>query len=561
MKTSRVSLAYAYLRLSREEAQGGESSSITNQRRIIEDYCKNHGYTLLQVFVDDGWSGGNFDRPGFQSMMQELEKGKASLVITKDLSRLGRDMRESSYYAEQFFPEHCIRYIAIADNFDTEHENIMAPFQFAMNEVYLRDGSRKVRDVLKSKRESGLYCACPPYGYRKDEHDRNRLVPDERTAPVVQRIFRAAGRGDSSHKISTDLNRDQVIPPLKYRVLYRDEFSAEGAARASEQWNHTTVKRILKNQVYLGHTVLGKTKKVSVKSKKKMKLSPDNWAITYDTHTPLVTDQQFHEAQENLARNSTSYRDCTNPRISIFRGIAFCGRCGHALCSGGGVYKGEREKYWMLYCTQQRKDAKKPCEGVHIKYADLMELVRQDLNSLISLSDEEVEQMVANVLKQISSDQKRNQKKQQTEQTRARLITIDRMITKLYTDNAEGRISDERLDRMMQDLEREAKELEILLAELTKPDEASETAEKYAHFFELARQYTHIETLTQDILRIFVERIEVGPKVMEDGQTHPARKKSNFTQSVRIFYKFIGALDGECEEADREDESNAAEEQ
>jgi hypothetical protein len=384
-------------------------------------------------------------------------------------------------------------------------------------------------------------------------------VPDERTAPVVQRIFQAAGRGDSSHKISADLNRDQIIPPLKYRVLYRDVFSAEGAARASEQWNNTTVKRILKNQVYLGHTVLGKTKKVSVKSKKKMNLSPDNWAITYDTHTPLVTDQQFHEAQENLARNSTSYRDCANPRISIFRGIAFCGRCGHALCSGGGVYKGEREKYWMLYCTQQRKDAKKPCEGVHIKYADLMELVRQDLNSLISLSDEEVEQMVANVLKQISSEQKRNQKKQKTEQTKTRLITIDRMITKLYTDNAEGRISDERLDRMTRDLEREAEELEILLAELTKPDEATETAEKYARFFELAKQYTHIETLTQDILRIFVERIEVGPKVMEDGQTHPARKNPNFTQSVRIFYNFIGALDGADEEIDEEYESDAIE--
>ena len=198
MKTGKMILAFAYLRLSREEMQACESGSIKNQRMIISDYCRQNDITLVREFVDDGWSGGNFDRPAFQEMLRQLSDGSANTVITKDLSRLGRDMRESSYYAEQFFPENCIRYIAIADNFDTEHDNIMAPFQFAMNEVYLRDGSRKVRDVLKNKRENGLYCACPPYGYRKDGRNKNLLVPDEMTAPVVQRIFRSAAEGDSS---------------------------------------------------------------------------------------------------------------------------------------------------------------------------------------------------------------------------------------------------------------------------------------------------------------------------------------------------------------------------
>ena len=264
MRTDKTTLAYAYLRLSREEAQGGESGSITNQRMIIQNYCKQQGITLIREFVDDGWSGGNFDRPAFQDMLKQLEQGKANLVITKDLSRLGRDMREASYYAEQYFPENNIQYIALADNFDTEHDNIMAPFLFAMNEVYLRDGSRKVRDVLKNKRENGQYCACPPYGYRKSQENKHRLTPDEMTAPVVRRIFERAATGDSSRKIALDLNEDGIIPPLKYRVLYRDEFSSEGAARASDQWNYTTVKRILKNQVYLGHTLLGKSKKVSI---------------------------------------------------------------------------------------------------------------------------------------------------------------------------------------------------------------------------------------------------------------------------------------------------------
>ena len=157
MRIEQNKIAFAYLRLSREEAQKSESSSITNQRMIVTKYCEQCGINLVREFVDDGYSGGNFDRPGFQEMMRELDKGLANTVITKDLSRLGRDMRESSYYAEQFFPEHGIRYIAIADNFDSEDENVLAPFQFAMNEVYLRDGSRKVKDVLKAKRQDGLY--------------------------------------------------------------------------------------------------------------------------------------------------------------------------------------------------------------------------------------------------------------------------------------------------------------------------------------------------------------------------------------------------------------------
>ena len=156
-------IAVGYLRLSREEATAGESSSIKTQRTMITDYCNRQGINIVRFYADDGWSGSNFNRPGFQEMMQELENGIVNTVITKDLSRLGRDMREASYFAEQFFPEHGIRYLTIADNFDNSKDNIMAPFQFAMNEVYLRDCSKKVRDALKTKRENGQYCACAPY--------------------------------------------------------------------------------------------------------------------------------------------------------------------------------------------------------------------------------------------------------------------------------------------------------------------------------------------------------------------------------------------------------------
>lgn len=543
MKTGRFTLGFAYLRLSNEEAQGGESSSITNQRMIVQNYCKQNGITLVREFVDDGYSGGNFNRPGFKEMLKQLELGKAGLVITKDLSRLGRDMREASYYAEQFFPEHGIQYIAIADNFDTEHDNIMAPFLFAMNEVYLRDGSRKVKDVLRSKRENGQYCACPPYGYRKDREDKHRLAPDEATAPVVERIFRRAAAGDSSRKIALDLNTDGIIPPLKYRVLYRDAFSEEGAARASDLWNYTTVKRILKNPVYLGHTLLGKSKKVSVKSKKKTAVPRDKWAVTENTHPPLVDGALFQRAQENLGRGSRDYRAYGHVRKSIFGGVAVCAKCGHALCSCGTVYKGEREKYWYLSCTHQRQDIANPCQGVRIRYADLVELVRQDLNSLLALNDQEIENLVQEAVRRVGSKESLKTRQMKKERAEARITAIDKIVTKLYTDNAAGKLDDDRLNRMVAGLEKESAGLKAALEELNAPSPAQRTADSYARFFELARSCTHLEELNRDTLVTFVDRIEVGPKLYENGgHKVPARANQPYRQSVRIFYKFIGEL-------------------
>ena len=549
MKTGRFTLAFAYLRLSNEEAQGGESSSITNQRMIVQNYCKQNNITLVREFVDDGYSGGNFNRPGFKEMLKQLEQGKANLVITKDLSRLGRDMREASYYAEQFFPEHGIQYIAIADNFDTEHDNIMAPFLFAMNEVYLRDGSRKVKDVLRNKRESGQYCACPPYGYRKDRENRHRLAPDEATAPVVERIFKRAAAGDSSRKIALDLNADGVIPPLKYRVLYRDEFSEEGASHASDTWNYTTVKRILKNPVYLGHTLLGRSKKVSVKSKKKVAVPRDSWAVTEDTHPPLVDESLFQRAQENLGRGTRNYRAYDHVRKSIFGGIAVCARCGYSLCSCGTVYKGEREKYWYLSCTHQRQDIPEPCEGVRIRYADLMELVRQDLNSLLALSDQEIEELAQEAARRVGRKENLQARKMKRERAEARVATIDKIVTKLYTDNAAGKLDDDRLSRMVGDLERESAGLKATLEELSAPSPAQQMADRYTQFFELARSYTHLDELDRDTLVTFVDRIEIGPKVYEDGSHRiPARASQPYRQSVRIFYKFIGEIAPETQE-------------
>ena len=542
MRVEQNKIAFAYFRLSREEAQKSESSSITNQRMIVTKYCDQNGINLVREFVDDGYSGGNFDRPGFQEMMRELNKGLANTVITKDLSRLGRDMRESSYFAEQFFPEHGVRYIAIADNFDSEDDNVMAPFQFAMNEVYLRDGSRKVKDVLKTKRQDGLYCACPPYGYKKAHRNKNQLVPDEVTAPVVRRIFNSAANGDSSRKIAQDLNNDGVIPPLKYRVLYRDEFSEEGAARASDLWNYTTVKRILKNEVYLGHTLLGKTKKASVKSKKKVAIPQERWAVTKNTHEALVSEEIFKKAHDNMGKGTRNFQKYDHVRKSIFSGVAYCSLCGHALCSCGTVYKGEREKYWYLSCINKRKDISNPCEGTRIRYADLISLVTEDLNSLISLTDEEINAIVEHIMQEENSDNAAKAREVRREKLQGRLGVIDKIIHKLYVDNAEGRLDDDRLSSMVDDLQKESVAIKQELLDLSEETVQTTKSDNYKMFFELTRQHTHIDALDRDTLLTFVDRIEIGPKILPEGMVKASHRNSEFQQEIRIFYKFVGEM-------------------
>ena len=546
--TDKLVFGFAYLRLSREEAQSGESTSITNQRMILENYFKANNIVLAGVFSDDGYSGSNFNRPHFQEMLEKLGRNpNVTVVATKDLSRLGRDMRESSYYAEQYFPEHGIRYIAVNDNFDTNTEtNMMAPFQFAMNEVYLRDCSRKIKDVIKVKRENGQYCTCAPYGYKKDPHNINHLVPDEMTSPIVQRIFRQAAGGDSARKIAMDLNEDGVIPPLKYRVLNNGEkFSAEGAARASDLWNHTTVKRILQNKVYLGNTYLGKTRKASLKSKKKLLIPEDEWYITENTHEPLINQFTFDMAEATMGRNTKSFREHPQIRQSIFSGVVKCAKCGYALCSGGTVYKGEKDKYWFLTCTHSKRGLKTYCEGVRIYYFDLLEVVRQDLNSLIAMTDDEIAEMTEQLLEARGFSATANDLKTRKDKITARQATIRKILLKLYTDNAEGRISDDDLHGMSQELENESKALSNDLAEIEKESssksEEEQAREKFQKFFQLIRNYTHIEVLDRETLLMFVDKIYIGERVYDETSERKGRNRP-YTQDIRIVYKFIGEI-------------------
>lgn len=559
-----VQLADAYYRLSDEERKYGESASITNQRTIVWEYCEKHGIILVEEFVDDGFSGGNFERPGFQAMLEHLRTGKANMVITKDLSRLGRDMTESSHYAERYFPEHGIRYLAPGSNFDSQEDNLMAPFQFAMNDVYLRDTSRKVKQTLNTKRNNGKYVACPPYGYRKAERTTDQLVPDENTAPVVKKIFDLAASGQSCRSIAIRLNEACIMPPLKYRVECRDNFTEWGAQRASDEWNYTTVKRILRNRVYLGHTLLGKSRKVSVKSKKKVIVPEEEWVFTKDTHQALVTQEQFDLAAHFMGENTKA--NGANPafRHSIFGGIAYCACCGAAMCSGGSVYNGERAKYWYLVCNNLSSRAQTRClHGARIRYDDLMEVVRCDLNKLLAFGEDDIRTITENAVEQANASLGGEEPAVQIENIDKQTARLKKMIERSYRDNIAGMLSDDIHEEMVKKFGMEIDELTVRRKKLVAGETtAKEIRSAYGLLFDLAKKYTNVEKLDRDMLHAFVERIEIGEKILPEGRK-VAGPRTPYRQSIRIFYRFIGEVSGDSlrqvqANRDREETAGAA---
>lgn len=354
------------------------------------------------------------------------------------------------------------------------------------------------------------------------------------TAPVVQRIFAAAASGDSSRKIAMELNAGGIIPPLKYRVLYRDHFGDEGASHASDLWNYTTIKRILKNEVYLGHTLLGKTRKASIRSEKKLPVPQEDWAVTRGTHLPLVSQESFDAAALNLGKGTRNYQKYDHVRKSIFSGIAVCGRCGHSLCSCGTVYKGEREKYWYLSCTRQRPDIADPCEGVRIRYSDLLEVVRQDLNEILAMTDEQIDRLVGDVLRETQTSEAVQARQLQQERAAARLKTIDRVITKLYMDNAEGRLEDARLSDMVSQLQTEGAGLQRLLTAL-EPDKTENAAEDYQRFSPLHGAIHTLRSWTEKRCRCLLSALRSDRRNCRRVSGSPSAGSSRFARASASF--------------------------
>lgn len=327
MNTQTVYRAGLYCRLSKDDDQRGESVSIATQRSILTSYCLENDYAIYGVYTDDGYSGLNFDRPGFQRLLLDVEAGKINMVLTKDLSRLGRDYIMTGYYSEIYFPTQGVRYIALNDNFDSQKpENDIAPFKNILNDMYAKDVSRKVKSAKRQRACDGLVISGQaPYGYIIKEH---KFVIDPDAAQVVQLIFALAGEGMGEVEISKQLEQRQIVPPSIYKVQHNTVGSSNYGDKKSASWSSRTIHKILNDPVYLGHLVSLKTETINYKTKQRAVIPAEQQVIIPNAHEAIITPEQFETAK--LARQH-HHCPASYHRENIFRGLLFCDCCGHPL--------------------------------------------------------------------------------------------------------------------------------------------------------------------------------------------------------------------------------------
>ena len=333
MKDNTSYNAGLYLRLSKDDEQAGESISIGTQRSILTDYCRQHGFTIYKTYVDDGYSGLNFERPGFRELLEDVERGVLDVVITKDLSRLGRDYIMTGYYSEIFFQSKGVRYIALADDFDSEKGgNDIAPFKNILNDMYARDISRKIRNAKHQRAKQGLFIgAQTPYGYCKDPRNRNQLIADPEAAAVVRLIFNLAEQGLGSVSIAAELQTRRIVTPSVYKYQRGDDrFARYPALKNGDHcaWCAATIAQMLRDQVYVGTLINLKTETVNYKTKKRMPVPEDRRITIPNAHEAIITQEQFDAVQQ-----IRSQRRCVanERRFNLFRGKLYCECCGHPL--------------------------------------------------------------------------------------------------------------------------------------------------------------------------------------------------------------------------------------
>ena len=459
----------AYCRISRDDDNVGESGSITIQKDIITRYCKDNGLTLVSTYQDDGYSGLNFERPDFQRMIDDITKGKIDCVITKDLSRLGRDYIMTGYYTEVFFPERKVRYIAIGDGYDSAQRNNsnndFAPFKFILNDLYAKDLSKKQRASRHAKYLKGEFVAAyAPYGYKKDASDHNRLVPDEETAPIVVRIFEQYAEGLGRAEIRDMLQENRIPTPLAIKHMRGERYSDYMEIPEHRyEWSVAMISTIVKNPFYLGHTVHLRYRKETHKSKMK-KLPKKDQLVIENTHEPLVSEELWNAVKKNFRTSvATGVR-----HQNIFKGLVRCADCGKVMRFGEScknptyTKKGKLKKNVMyMMCETYSSHGKIRCTNHYIGLELLEEVVKQRLNPIIGmvhLSESKVRKAIENA-KNKSTDFTISAMKKQLAKNEKRLSDIERIFGKLYEDRALEVISEQNFTMLSTKLQGEQQAL------------------------------------------------------------------------------------------------------
>ena len=534
-QTTQQLITALYPRLSHEDELQGESNSISNQKRILETYAKQNGFSNLRWYTDDGYSGANFQRPGFQAMLADIEAGKVGTVIVKDMSRLGRNYLQVGMYTEMIFPQKGVRFIAINDGVDSaQGENDFAPLRNIFNEWLVRDTSKKIKAVKRSKGMSGKPITSKPvYGYLMDE-DENFII-DEEAAPVVRQIYSLCLAGNGPTKIARMLTEQQI--PTPGTLEYRRTGSTRRYHPGYEcKWATNTVVHLLENREYTGCLVNFKTEKPSYKLKHSIENPPEKQAVFENHHEPIIDRETWERVQELRKQRKRPNR---YDEVGLFSGILFCADCGSVMYQQR--YQTDKRKQDCYICGSYKKRTA-DCTAHFIRTDLLTAGVLSNLRKVTSYAAKHEARFMKLLIEQNKDgDRRRNAaKKKELEAAEKRIAELSAIFKRLYEDSVTGRISDERFTELSADYEAEQKELKERAArlreELSKAQEATANAEK---FMNVVRRHTTIEELTPTLLREFVEKIVVHESVALDGKRRGKLRR----QEIEIYYSFVGKVE------------------
>lgn len=529
-----------YLRLSRDDEEQGESNSIASQRLILTQYAKSNGIAVYDEYVDDGWSGTNFERPGFKKMIGDIEAGKINCVITKDLSRLGRNYIITGQYTELYFPRHGVRYIAVDDNVDSMHgDNEIAPFKNIINEWYARDTSKKVKSAFKAKFADGQRtCMTAKFGYKKSSDQKGLIVPDEETMPIVQEIFSLAASGQSATQIVKHLKANAIPTPSWYDYKKEGLYSHlyDGVEdRFKPQWSVTTLLELLRDETYIGNTIHYRTGTISFKDKHVKRNHSDDWYRVEGTHEPIIDKDVFDKVQAALPMRK---RTTASGAFQLFSGLLVCSDCGRNLSYGTSKRSNRKEYYYR--CSRYSNVGKDACSFHYIRFKVIYAYVLSRIQYWTSQIANNEDAIIQAIEKLDGNSRSSGIEKLRRELKKAedRYSQINELFAKMYEDRLDGKINEATFDMLSQKYGKEQGEVSKSIADYRGQIESrSKNVGKAIKWVDTMRKYTNPTELTREMLTELIDKIVVYNAVRTSGKRGEQR--------IEIYYRFVGSIENE----------------
>lgn len=538
-----------YCRLSNDDERDGESVSIENQKLLLQNYVRQMGWNEIDVYIDDGYTGTNFNRPGVQRLIEDAKAKRINLILVKDLSRFGRNYIEIGQYTDYLFPYIGCRFVALNNGVDTESNNgstdVMC-FLNLFNEFYSRDTSKKVKAVKRACAENGKFMGTyPAYGYKRDNEDKHHLVIDEDTAPIVRRIFSMRATGMGFTGIAAQLNEEGIPSP---GMLYYQRRGKADPRRVNHKWAGETVKHLIRNEVYIGNMVQGKTGTVSYKNKKLISKPEDEWIRVEGTHEPIISRDVWDTVQ-GIDQKRVRKNAASDGIRSVFTGLVYCAECGFKMRNHTEKFTyndGSPGRYSSFICGNYARSGKSACT-IHTIYENVLEqIVLEDIREKARFAAHDPEMLAQHILrlKDKEAQSHRTSCEQELKAVKTRLDELERLMQSLYEDKYSGTVPQSVFQTLIRKYETERVEKAAALPELERrARSAMESRQDAGRWTEIIRQYTEITKLDESMLFALVDRIEVG----EAQKVRGVR-----VRDVKVYYRYVGNVDDAVAEERRE---------